>query len=140
MATKIRPIVFKIDEPEGFVMNASNATISNNLANWEGPNYPAGYNGNGKTLQIIVKEEGCSFANIQMYYCLTAGDAQGPYFVTQWDNTSFPADIPVGTYTTTINDNVAGGDFGKYITLRRNGPDTTIDSTWLSKIEFRIID
>lgn len=140
MATKIRPIVFKVNEPEGFVMNADNATISNNLASWEGPNYPAGYNGNGKTLQIIVKDEGCSCAILDLYYCNTDGNVNGPNAISSWNNPNSPNDIPVGTYTTTLSNNPAGGDYGKYITLRRSGPDSTIDSTWLSKIEFRIID
>jgi len=146
MATKIRPIVFKIDEPEGFVMNASNATISNNTANWEGPNYPDGYDGAGKTLQIIVKEEGFTCATLGFKYTKSIS-TEGPELISggNWDN---PADsgmgtasIPVGTYNVSIIANPATSQgYGKYITVRRNGPDSSLDSALLSKLEFRIID
>lgn len=145
MATKIRPIVFKINEPEGFVMNAANATISNNLANWEGPNYPDGYDGTGKTLQIIVKEEGFTCAALGFKYTNSiSGD--GPGLISgSWNNPGDSgmgtASIPVGTYNVSIVANPATSlGYGKYITMQRNGPDTTLDSALLSKIEFRIID
>jgi hypothetical protein len=149
MATKIRPIVFKIDEPEGFVMNASNATISNNTANWEGPNYPDGYDGVGKTLQIIVKEEGFTCYSLQFQYANSVS-GQGPGLIDgnngAWvnpnDNGYGTASIPVGTYNVSIIQNIAGSasGYGKYITVRRNGPDGSLDSALLSKLEFRIID
>lgn len=151
MATKIRPIVFRVNDP-GFVMNSSNATINNNVASWEGPNYPNGYDGEGKTLQIIVKEEGFTCNNI--YLCYSSDTiGYGPPFINDVDNHAGhwlnPADsgsgtasIPVGTYNVSIIHNQAGAssDYGKYITLIRNGPDSTLDLTLLSKIELRIID
>ena len=129
-------------EPTAFVMNADNATIVSNKGIWEGPNYPDGYDGEGKTLQIIIKESGCSFANLSLYYLNAAdGTTNGPYAVQAWNNPSGDyGDAPVGTYTTTLASNQAGGIYGKYLVLQRNGPDYTIDSTWLSKIELRIID
>ena len=133
----------KKEAPSGFVMNADNATIISNKATWEGPNYPDGYDGEGKTLQIIIKEAGCTFANLSIYYLNAAdGTTNGPTALSAWNNPSgnYQVEAPIGTYTTTLSANPAGGIYGKYLVLVRNGPDTTIDSTWLSKIEFRIID
>jgi hypothetical protein len=130
-------------------MNANNATISNNTANWEGPNYPDGYDGEGKTLQIIVKEEGFTCANLSFQYT-TSISGNGPSLVAGsagwWDNPGDSgygtASIPVGTYNVSIIQNAAGSasGYGKYITVRRNGPDGSLDSALLSKLEFRIID
>lgn len=145
----------KPDAPAGFVMNAANATISNNKANWEGPNYPDVYDGTGKTLQIIVKEEGFTCASLTFKYTNSIS-GMGPDFIIRdeshqysqdgtWYNPSDSgmgtASIPVGTYNVSIIANPATSQgYGKYITVQRNGPDTTIDSALLSKIEFRIID
>lgn len=144
MATKIRPIVFRVNEPEGFVMNASNASIANNNAGWESPTYPNAYDGEGKHAQIIIKESGCSFANLNLIYADGLNSAGGPYAISAWPNPTGDAyaDAPVGTYDVTLLSNLAGtsGDIGKYLVLTRQGPDTTIDLNWLSKIEIRIID
>lgn len=146
----------KADAPAGFVMDASNATISNYTANWEGPNYPDGYDGAGKTLQIIVKEEGFTCAALSFLYTNSIS-GQGPGFIVRdeshqyaqegtWynpdDTGSGTTSIPVGTYNVSIIQNAAGSisGYGKYITVRRNGPDTSLDSALLSKLEFRIID
>lgn len=145
MATKIRPIVFKVNEPEGFVMNASNAIMTGSYANWEGPNYPDGYDGEGKTLQIIVKEEGFTCYALHLAYANDLGrvgpglivDGQG-YWVNPAGDPN--ASIPVGTYNVSIIQNASGGAYGKYILLERLGPVGTLDSTLLSKLEFRIID
>lgn len=136
----------KKEAPAGFVMDASNATISNNVANWEGPNYPDGYDGTGKTLQIIVKEEGFTCAALTFNYANSISGS-GPSLTngSGWNN---PGDtgmgtysIPVGTYNVSIVANPATSmGYGKYITLQRQGPDRTIDSALLAKIEFKIID
>lgn len=142
--------LIKKEAPAGFVMDASNATIESNTASWEGPNYPDGYDGEGKTLQIIVKEEGFTCYSLELHYA-DAIAGMGPGFVPgingAWRNPNDDeglgtASIPVGTYNMSIIHNVAGSSsgYGKYITLRRNGPNTTIDSGLLSKLEFRIID
>lgn len=138
----------KKEAPAGFVMNAANATIVNNSANWEGPNYPDGYDGTGKTLQIIVKEEGFTCANLKLNYTNSMG-VNGPGLIVNsndgnWPNPTgdYSASIPVGTYNVSIIQNAAGSSsgYGKYISLWRVGPDSTIDSALLSKLEFRIID
>lgn len=140
MATKIRPIVFRVNEPEGFVMNASNATIGNGTAGWESPSYPNAYDGNGKTAQIIVKESGCTFYQIEIKYStgITAGD--GPSAIQFTNPTDTAGEVPVGTYTATLSSNIAGGDYGKYLCIKRYGDDTAVDASFLSKFEIRIID
>jgi hypothetical protein len=130
-------------------MNASNATISNNFATWEGPNYPDGYDGVGKTLQIIVKEEGFTCFSLQLQYANSIA-GQGPGLIDgsngNWvnpnDDGHGTASVPVGTYNLSIIQNAAGSSsgYGKYITFKRVGPDSTLDSTLLSKLELRIID
>lgn len=140
----------KKEGPAGFVMNASNATIQSNTANWEGPNYPDGYDGIGKTLQIIVKEEGFSCNNLQFMYANSIS-GRGPGLIDNsgmWLNPNADhiggetVNLPVGTYNVSIIQNAAGtiSGYGKYIALCRNGRDYSLDSTLLSKLEFRIID
>lgn len=135
----------KKEVPAGFVMDASNATIESNVVTWEGPNYPDGYDGEEKTLQIIVKEEGFTCYSLQFQYANSVSGA-GPALIDgnngAWVNPNATDSIPVGTYNVSIIANIAGSSsgYGKYITLRRNGPDTTIDSALLSKIELKIID
>jgi hypothetical protein len=126
-------------------MNASNATMTGGYANWEGPNYPNGYDGEGKTLQIIVKEEGFTCYALHLCYANSMGSV-GPGLIVNgqgyWVNPAGDpnASIPVGTYNVSIIQNSAGGDYGKYIILGRIGPDGSLDSALLSKLEFRIID
>lgn len=139
MATKIRPIVFRINEPEGFVMNAANATISNNTANWESPNYPEYCNLGGKTAIVTISET-ISATNLTLYYSATLASSAAPSAFVLSDSNN---QITAGTYTLTLSNNQATpaqGAYGKYLTLFRYGPDTTIDASFLSKIEIRIID
>lgn len=61
MPIKIRPLVFKVNEPERFVMNASNAIYTPvdmfgyNIiyVSWEVPTYPDEYNGGGKQYILV---------------------------------------------------------------------------------------
>lgn len=139
----------KPDAPAGFVMDASNATIQSNTANWESPTYPDEYDGEGKTLQIIVKEEGFTCNNLSFQYTNSIANS-GPGVIDNsgmWLNPNADhiggetVNLPVGTYNVSIVANPAtSGGYGKYITMRRNGSDYTLDSTLLSKLEFRIID
>lgn len=43
----------KPDAPAGFVMNASNVTISSGYLCWQGPAYPNGYDGQGKQFIVV---------------------------------------------------------------------------------------
>lgn len=138
--SKIRPIVFLVNEPEGIVLNASNATISDGKANWEGPNYPEYCDLGGKTAQVIVSED-ISASSLVIYYAKELSSSAAP------EMCRLPGGpintITAGTYSITLNSNqatAAQGAYGKYLTMFRYGPDTTIDSTLLSKIEIRIND
>lgn len=119
MATKIRPIVFKINEPEGFVMNASNATIWTNgntngwFVSWHSPNYPAVYDGAGKRF-IVVNNNDVSSENQFMYAKGTTNADGGP-------NAINPGDM-VGTHEGTLLSNVAiDYGFGAYFLLPLKG-------------------
>lgn len=123
MATKIRPIVFKIDEPEGFVMNASNASFemfSNVLyVSWQSPSYPNGYDGNGKQCIIVNNNaEGITVGkptSSMMYGNSTTGGGPAalPNGVT---------DLAIGTRTVTLVSNpVASSAFGAYFVIPFDG-------------------
>ena len=150
MATKIRPIVFKVNEPDppaGFVMNASNAVdITSNKVTWNGPNYPDYYTAVGKKLQVIVKESGCTFANLIISYRDSVGSGNGPNMLSTWNNPAVVSqqtyECTPGTYVADLTANAAPDStlFGKYLELTRNGPNLDTTQEWLSKIEFRIID
>lgn len=129
----------KPEAPAGFVMNASNATISNNTANWESPNYPEYCNLGGKTAIVTISET-ISATNLTLYYSTALASSAAPSAFVLSDSNN---QITAGTYTLTLSNNQATpaqGAYGKYLTLFRYGPDTTIDETLLSKIEIRIID
>lgn len=130
----------KPDAPAGFVMNASNATISNNTANWEGPNYPEYCDLGGKTAQFIISED-ISASSLVLYYSKELSSSASPEMCRLFGDSNNT--ITTGTYSITVNNNqapAAQGAYGKYLTMFRYGPDTTIDSTLLSKIEIRILD
>ena len=138
--SKIRPIVFLVNEPEGIVLNASNATISDGKANWEGPNYPEYCDLGGKTAQIIISED-ISASSLAIYYAKDMSSSAAPEACRL--NGGSNNTITAGTYSITLNSNqatAAQGAYGKYLTMFRYGTDTTIDSTFLSKIEIRIND
>lgn len=129
----------KPEAPAGFVMNASNATISNNTANWESPNYPEYCDLGGKTAIVTISET-ISATNLTLYYSANLASSAAPSAFVLSDSNN---QISAGTYTLTLSNNQATpaqGAYGKYLTMFRYGPDTTIDSTLLSKIEIRIID
>jgi hypothetical protein len=130
----------KKEAPTGFVMNASNATISDGKANWEGPNYPEYCDLGGKTAQIIISED-ISVASLVIYYSKDMSSSASPEACRLYGNSNNV--IAAGTYSITVNNNqatAAQGAYGKYLVMFRYGPETTIDSTYLSKIEIRIID
>lgn len=138
--SKIRPIVFLVNEPEGIVLNASNATISDGKANWEGPNYPDYCDLGGKTAQFIISED-ISASSLVIYYAKDMSSSASPDAFRIYGSSSNI--IAAGTYNITVKSNqatAAQGAYGKYLTMFRYGPDTTIDSTYLSKIEIRIND
>lgn len=139
MATKIRPIVFKVNEPEGFVMNASNAaSISGRYVGWESPGYANNYyDGNGKTIQITISSDLTGVpVNYGLYYSNTVTSTVPP-IIGEYE---FPT--TAGTYTLTMNANpvteAAGSGIGKYIVLDFNTEERQIAD--ISKITLTILD
>lgn len=108
MATKIRPIVFRINEPEGFVMNASNATYtpSSNLfyVTWHGPVYPDGYNGNGK--QYILVNNNSEAPDADQFMYATTNGGGGPDAISKSDM------LKLGTTTGVLLNNSVPLDYG----------------------------
>ena len=139
MPTKIRPIVFKIDEPEGFMMNASNAaSISGAYVGWESPGYSDNYyNGNGKTLKITISSDLTGVPNDYALGYNNSTQSTGSYII---NNGEFPT--TTGTYMFTMNANpvpeAAGTGIGKYIVLYFNTEERQIAD--LSKITITILD
>jgi len=139
MATKIRPLVFKIEEPEPFVMNASNAYKSDDKASWQSPGYADNYyNGGGKTLRITISEDLTDVpANYSLLYTTATSEYSGPYFIAEG---AFPT--TAGVYDVRIEANPvspgAGMALGKYITLIFANSESR--QTDLPKITLTILD
>lgn len=131
MATKIRPIVFRINEPEGFVMNASNAQYytsgSWTFLYWNGPSFPNGYDGGGK--QCVIVNNGQAPGNSLMY--VNDDLSGGPFALNS-------SDIVTGTVT--MNTNVAGAasGYGKYFGIAFNSEEDA--RAWVANVTITILD
>ena len=138
MATKIRPIVFKINEPERFVMNASNATytLSGNTIyiSWQGPNYPDAYNGNGQQY-ILVNNNVDTVAFSQLMYA-TVNDGGGPSVINQGDMQV------LGTSTGVLSSHSIppASGYGKFLTLGVNADYYTLEQIqdYMTKVSITI--
>jgi len=103
----------KPDAPAGFVMDASNATItvSSGYLSWQGPAYPEGYDGQGKQFIVVNNNSNEHVkANNGLMYCNTI-DGGGPEAIAK-------ADI-LASSTGTLNANrapVAQG-YGAYLAI-----------------------
>lgn len=136
MATKIRPIVFKIDEPEGFVMNASNISSSTSThASWESPGYPDGWDGGGKTLELTVSQDITLNDGFALLYNNIENN-NGPLAV-EFSHSS--GTLSAGKYTFTMQSNAAptSQGYGKYLVVTGIGNFT---SDWLPYISIKILD
>lgn len=139
MATKIRPIVFKINEPEGFVMNASNAIISGNFIYWQSPAYPNGYDGNGKSYTIVNNYSGPVRVITGLMYL--------PSNITSGGPTAIPvANMETGSGTLSANQAGAASGYGMYLgmpTTREGGGSAPTEAElleYLSNITITIMD
>lgn len=111
MATKIRPIVFKIDEPEGFVMNASNVIIDSGYLCWEGPSYPSGYDGQGKQFIVVNNNNNEHVkANNGLMYC-DVMKGGGPEAIAKADI------LTSSTGTLIANQAPVAQGYGKYLCI-----------------------
>lgn len=126
----------KKEAPAGFIMNASNIAGSYTITTlWEGPNYPNAWDGEGKTIRLVVSEDIIlPYQYFRMATGITNTDQQefSPLIDYQ-----YPADgiIIAGTYTYT---GVAGYGiqygYGKYIAL------SGVNTSDVSKITIQILN
>ena len=137
MATKIRPIVFKV--PERFVMNASNAILFQNNQNyyvsWEGPAYPSAYNGGGKQYIVVNNNSAEVTAEripSQLMYTSTATGGGGP---TAIDYTIIQTN---GTSTGTLTSNPVPS-YGVYLTINVKGTEEEVRA-YLANLTITIVD
>ena len=103
--------LIKKEAPAGFVMNGSNATITElsgtYFVSWQGPAYPDGYNGNGKQY-VLVNNNTTAQQNNQLMYG-NSPTSTGP-------NAINGAGMAVlGTSNGTLLNNLAGGTYGAYL-------------------------
>lgn len=122
--------------PAGFVMNASN--VAGSYAThilWEGPDYPNGWNGEGKTIRLIVSEDiTLPYDSFRIGYGRTNTDQQEFLPLVDWQ---YPTNgvLSAGTYTYTGQANQAASyGFGAYIALNN------VNSSDVSKITIQIVD
>lgn len=131
MATKIRPIVFRIHEPEGFVMNAANAqyyTVNSwTYLYWNGPNFPNGYDGNGK--QCVIVNNGQAPTNSLMY---ANDDRTGGPIAIQSSN------LVNGTTTMLVNQAPIASGYGKYLLIPFNSEEAA--RAWVANVSITILD
>lgn len=104
----------KKEAPAGFVMNGSNAIITRdsnyNWVSWESPSYPNSYNGNGKQFIIVNTNSNAPQISGRLMYA-TSATTLGPTAINSTDI------LTLGTSTGTMSDNMAGGDYGKYLSI-----------------------
>lgn len=132
MATKIRPIVFKIDEPEGFVMNASNAQYYTSgdwtYLYWNGPSFPNGYDGGGKQCTIVNNNSTMSQSLMYMSDNLANG---GPVVISG-------SDLVTGTITMSTNLAGAESGYGKYLGIPFNTEEAA--RSYVANLTITIVD
>lgn len=126
------------EAPAGFVMNATNATITveggslNNIyVAWESPAYPSGYNGNGKQY-ILVNNNTTS--NVQPLLYSMEPDSGGPDIISR-DNMAV-----IDTSTGVLLNNPAGGTFGKYLVWPFQGYTLEQVQAYMANVTITILD
>jgi len=131
----------KKEAPAGFVMNGSNATLWTNgsgswYASWHGPNYPEGYDGDGKHFTVVNNND-VSTENQLMYATGTTNANGGP-------NAINPTDM-VGTHEGTLLANSAyaySSQFGSYflLPLNRSYNNESQVQAYLDNLTITIVD
>lgn len=129
----------KPDAPAGFVMDASNATYTayngSIWVTWQSPSYPSGYNGNGKQYILVNNNSDTVTSNNSFMYCnnMTAG---GPTAIF-YENMNI-----LGTSTGTLLNNMAGGDYGKYLSWPISDTNFTLEEAqaYIANVSITIVD
>jgi hypothetical protein len=120
----------KKEAPAGFVMNASNVQYNTmgtfTYAYWEGPNFPNGYDGNGKQCTIVNSN---SSAHKLMYANEVKGG--GPDAIVS-------ANLVTGT--TTMLANLAGvaSGYGKYMSIEFSSEEEA--RSYIANLTITILD
>lgn len=132
----------KPDAPAGFVMNASNATITlisdTYWILWQSPAYPNGYDGNGKSYTIVNNNSGSPVSVINGLLYLPSGMGGGPIAIPT-------ANIETGSGTMNANQAGTASGFGMYLgmPLQRAGGGSLTEAEvqeYLSNITITILD
>lgn len=143
MATKIRPIVFKIDEPEGFTFSYADKVYEGTMssgyfANWQSPTYPEAYQGEGKHVRVVVNEDITNMGIFQIRYMASNDSDLGLSCYSINADNNFT--IAAGTYEGTLTANSAISDLGVYIGITLQGPNPPTLQDFLSKVTITILD
>lgn len=121
----------KPEAPAGFVMNASNAQYYNSgswiYVYWEGPDFPNGYDGNGK--QCTIVNSGQATNNNLMY--INDSINGGPAAING-------SDLVTGTITMSANRAGAASGYGKYLGIPFNSEEAA--RAWVANITITIVD
>lgn len=144
MATKIRPLVFKINEPEGFTFSyadkAYEGTMSSGyFANWQSPTYPEAYQGEGKHVRVVVSEDIPNMGLFQIRY-MPSIDGNNGSMCYEINVSSTGNTIVAGTYEGTLTANPATTMLGVYIGITIQGPNPPSIEDFLSKVTITILD
>lgn len=126
----------KKEAPAGFVMNASNAGTSGDVAYWEGPNYPDGYDGNGVTLEVTINADitlGGSTGSLVIFYTQAAASTAGPA-ACQINATNNV--IAAGVYSLTMGSSYTSA-MGTYLSTKFGSADALTNG--LPHLSMRII-
>lgn len=128
----------KEKEPVLFVMNASNATLTQSSSNyyvaWEGPAYPSSYNGGGKQYIVVNNNTAEDTAERMPSQLMYAGQPSGggpaaiDYSVIQ----------TIGTSTGTLTSNPSSS-YGVYLIINLNGTEEQVRA-YLANLTITIVD
>lgn len=142
MATKIRPIVFKINTGlELKLSDAVNIDTSNNIAVWESPTYPnAGADFTGKSC-VFEMSDAVTFGEVHVLYVDSSTGTAGPEIaISKCGSTQAGGFISVpGTYTEQCTSNPAPVYWGKYIAVKLYGINSGAFNDVMSKLAIRIV-
>lgn len=127
----------KPDAPAGFVMDASNAIYTDDgnsiWVTWQSPSYPSGYNGNGKQYILVNNNSDVVTSNNPFMYC-NSTTAGGPTAIL-YDNMNI-----LGTSTGTLLNNMAGGDYGKYLSWPLTNYTLEEAQAYIANVSITIVD
>ena len=142
MATKIRPIVFKINTGlELKLSDAVNIDTTNNVAVWESPTYPdVGADFTGKSC-VYEMSDAVTFGEAHVIYVDSATGTAGPLIASSHCGATQAGgwiSVP-GTYTEQCASNPATEYWGKYIAVKLYGINIGTFNDVMSKLSIRIV-